>query len=215
MPTPPLPPPVPAPGGVLSRRALRAMSDPDGVPVPLRELLGHARPAYGARTWPAALEVLSRDPSWRRVVADLVDQMRDGQRLRQPVRVQFRRGRQLLDGMHRIAAHVRAGAPTILASTRFPSAVPETVEVSATLTRTEPGGGDVDAVDLWEPLTSLPVGGDWANTDGLGMVGDVATAAWHLPHSRRHDLLEALDARARETGCVLTVHAVTLAGSDH
>lgn len=212
-------PPTPAHASraLLPRRTVRALAAPDGVVVPLDALLSHARPAYGGRTWAGAIPALmAADAGWARTVHDLVDELRLGRPILNPVWVHRRRGQPVRDGMHRIAAHVLAGAATIPASTAPPGLVLEIVELHMRLApRTAEAhavleGPDGDLLNGLDLLRSLRAGSAWAWAESISTCGDVGSCANFVPHTNRDALVRAVSDRAAELGFSMQLDGVTL-----
>lgn len=211
--------PRPTRRDVLARRAIASMGDPDGVVIPLVGLLAHTRPAYGGRTWPAAVSNMMADEVFSKVVHDLLADMDADVPIREPVSVQRRRGQRICNGMHRIVAHVLAGRSTILASTADSSAPLEVVEMQATLvgrtTAAQATLAGVDYVmDAWMPMMSMPVGQVWAEPAYMSSVNGNATIAWYVPHAAVDCLVSAVRDRASDSGYDVVIDSVELADSN-
>ena len=206
----------------ISRATIAAMGDPAGVRVDVRDLLAHTRPAYGGRTWTAALPNVMKDATYARVVHDLVADLEAGRPILEPVWVHARRGARLRNGMHRLTAHLLTGRDTIQVTTVAGYDDVEMVELTGTVNQLP--GAVIDtalAAEMAEDgdlavvmrLLSLRAGPVWANSDGACFSGREWNAWYYAPHAHQGDLIAAVTSRAHELGFDLRITKVDLVSS--
>lgn len=184
-------------------------------PVPLAQVLDHVVPAYGGLTWADALSHLHGSASDAETIAHLVRLGVHG--FDRPIRISrldpdndlddvdsLGRHWVLGNGMHRVAAAVSLGHPTIRCATDATSA-DGTEDTYIEVTYQLPGYWDRKDADADEArmdfaadwLHSFPLpDGTWVESDLTIGHGDTLEGLWHCPHTHEDAFYTALRARA-------------------
>ncbi|KUL23702.1 ParB N-terminal domain-containing protein [Actinoplanes awajinensis] len=171
----------------------------------LAEVLATYRPSVGGDTWKSAIPDLLADADSAQCVELLRSELVVNGGFAQPILVDPE-AREILDGMHRIAAALR-NRHDWLKVADSPSDLPDPRRVQATLGAAAVTSTLVDR--LARVLRSFPFPGGWTNCDGL-FPGDVTvTGWWQCPEGFDAELASELIARAAADGIELVLLSLT------
>ncbi|TWG12354.1 hypothetical protein FHX34_105221 [Actinoplanes teichomyceticus] len=170
------------------------------------EVLATYRPAFGGPGWKRAIRGLLADPgSAQRVELLRVELVRHGG-FAEPIVVEPAR-REILDGMHRIAAAVLSEHDTLEVADSYAD-LPDRRRVQVVLgAGTAVGSWAVDRVA--GALRSFPFAGGWTTCAGLFPGEREIVGWWHCPAGRDEALGAELIGRAARAGVRLTLGPIT------
>lgn len=159
-------------------------------------------PAYGGSSWEDAIESLLADPIEAQVVADLVGELAVNGEFERPIvwEVDPETGdRVVSDGMHRLVAAHRAGAPVVLVEGYPEDTLDEFVRVDL---RVRVASGLPIDEELWCQLVSVLRSfriedGPWVTSDVFSGCSDQLSGTWICAHRNADGLVEAILRRAR------------------
>jgi hypothetical protein len=176
--------------------------------MPLTEVLAAFRPAAGGDTWKRAIPGMLSDPHSAQVVELLRAELTRHGSFTEPILVEVTH-REVLDGMHRIAAAVLSKLDQ-LDVTDSPADLPEKRLVLAELGVALMSSAVVDR--LARALRSFPFAGGWTNCDVLFPGEDQVSGWWHCPAGQDAALGDELVARAAKAGVPASLNAITEVG---
>jgi hypothetical protein len=191
--------------------------------VPLEQVLDHVRPAYHGDMLVQACAALRREPSEEEIILQLIQELKDAPAdmlFNEPVWIGLpdpdhqddeQDGRPVVaNGMHRIAAAIAAGAPTIWVTSIDQEKVSPTFDgqlLEVDFRLTVPNDEDQDDLDIamtW--LRSFRLDPDtWVEIATLSGTNGTLHAVYHCPHQLWARLLKALCDRAQRQRCDLEI----------
>ncbi|AEV85329.1 hypothetical protein ACWT_4309 [Actinoplanes sp. SE50] len=179
--------------------------------VTLAEILSFYRPAVGGDTWEQAIPDLLADPDDARIVDLLRSELVAHGDFAEPIVVD-QQDRDILNGMHRIAAAVLNRQSALDVADTYAD-LPEKRRVLVVLGAEALSAAVVDR--LTKVLWSFPFAGGWTNCDVMFPGDGRVSGWWHCPDGRDRALGDELVIRAAEAGIRLTVESITeVTGAD-
>lgn len=173
--------------------------------MPLTEVLAAFRPAFGGVTWKRAVPGLLADPDSAQVVELLRAELVLHGGFAEPILVDPA-AREILDGMHRIAAAV-LNEHDALDLTDSEADLPEKRLVLATLKVPGLSSGAVDR--LARALRSFPFAGGWTTCGMLFPGTDQVSGWWRCPAGEDAPLGQELVNRATRAGVPVSLVSIT------
>ncbi|WP_189335640.1 hypothetical protein [Actinoplanes ianthinogenes] len=173
--------------------------------MPLSEVLAAFPPTFGGATWKRAIPGILADPDSAQVVELLRAELVLHGGFTEPILVDAR-AREILDGMHRIAAAVLNEHDT-LDLTEDEADLPEKRLVLATLAVPAMSSAAVDR--LARALRSFPFAGGWTTCGMLFPGSDQVSGWWRCPPGQDTTLGAELVARATRAGVPVSLISIT------
>ncbi|GAA4608811.1 hypothetical protein GCM10023107_88490 [Actinoplanes octamycinicus] len=173
--------------------------------MPLTEVLAAFRPAFGGVTWKRAIPGILADPDSAQVVELLRAELVLHGGFAEPILVDPG-AREILDGMHRIAAAVLTEHDA-LDLTDTEADLPEKRLVLATLGVAAMSSGAVDR--LARALRSFPLAGGWTTCGMLFPGDDQVSGWWRCPPGQDTTLGAELVVRATRAGVPVSLISIT------